>query len=144
MGAVTLSNYKKFLNVFWSQEAAPEDSDLLKELLAAAQAVRDAMNSLLQKVRDGSWEAQQAGQYDAACDDILGATDRLFNSMGNAGEMVKQAKILAQVGIYIVFFLPYLYLQSALTMKYIIVKSRSKPAINFLSSCFSLRHLLRW
>ena len=62
------------------------------------------MNSLLQKVRDGSWEAQQAGQYDAACDDILGATDRLFNSMGNAGEMVKQAKILAQVGIYIVFF----------------------------------------
>lgn len=102
------------------------------------------MNSLLQKVRDGSWEAQQAGQYDAACDDILGATDRLFNSMGNAGEMVKQAKILAQVGIYIVFFLPYLYLQSVLTMKYIIVKSRSKPAINFLSSCFSLRHLLRW
>ena len=65
--------------------------------MAAAQAVRDAMNSLLQKVRDGSWEAQQAGQYDAACDDILGATDRLFNSMGNAGEMVKQAKILAQV-----------------------------------------------
>lgn len=102
------------------------------------------MNSLLQKVRDGSWEAQQAGQYDAACDDILGATDRLFNSMGNAGEMVKQAKILAQVGIYIVFFLSYLYLQSVLTMKYIIVKSRSKPAINFLSSCFSLRHLLRW
>lgn len=78
------------------KEAAPEDSDLLKELLAAAQAVRDAMNSLLQKVRDGSWEAQQAGQYDAVCDDILGATDRLFNSMGNAGEMVKQAKILAQ------------------------------------------------
>ena len=102
------------------------------------------MNSLLQKVRDGSWEAQQAGQYDAACDDILGATDRLFNSMGNAGEMVKQAKILAQVGIHIVFFLPYLYLQSVLTMKYIIVQSRSKPAINFLSSCFTLRHLLRW
>lgn len=103
------------------------------------------MNSLLQKVRDGSWEAQQAGQYDAACDDILGATDRLFNSMGNAGEMVKQAKILAQVwNLRRIFFLLYRYLQSVLTMKYIIVKSRSKPAINFLSSCFTLRHLLRW
>lgn len=65
--------------------------------MTAAQAVRDALNSLLVKVRDGGWDAQQAGQYDAACDDILGATDRLFNSMGNAGEMVKQAKILAQV-----------------------------------------------
>jgi talin len=38
------------------------------------------------------------GQYDDACDDILNATDRMFNSMGNAGEMVKQAKVLAQVG----------------------------------------------
>ena len=65
--------------------------------MTAAQAVRDALNSLLVKVRDGGWDAQQAGQYDSACDDILGATDRLFNSMGNAGEMVKQAKILAQV-----------------------------------------------
>ena len=76
---------------------APEESDLLRELITAAQAVRDTMNNLLIKVRDGGWQAQQAGQYDAACDDILGATDRLFNSMGNAGEMVKQAKILAQV-----------------------------------------------
>ena len=70
---------------------------MLRELVTAAQAVRDALNSLLVKVRDGGWDAQQAGQYDATCDDILGATDRLFNSMGNAGEMVKQAKILAQV-----------------------------------------------
>lgn len=68
--------------------------------MTAAQAVRDALNSLLVKVRDGGWDAQQAGQYDAACDDILGATDRLFNSMGNAGEMVKQAKILAQVCVW--------------------------------------------
>ena len=65
--------------------------------MTAAQAVKDALNNLLAKVQDGGWDAQQAGQYDAACDDILGATDRLFNSMGNAGEMVKQAKILALV-----------------------------------------------
>lgn len=66
-------------------------------MMTAAQAVRDALHALLVKVRDGGRDAQQAGQYDATCDDILGATDRLFNSMGNAGEMVKQAKILAQV-----------------------------------------------
>ncbi|XP_073240951.1 talin-like [Porites lutea] len=78
------------------KEAAPDDSDLLPEMMTAAQAVRDALHALLVKVRDGGRDAQQAGQYDAACDDILGATDRLFNSMGNAGEMVKQAKILAQ------------------------------------------------
>ena len=48
-------------------------------------------------MREGS-NLKAGGQYDSACDDILNATDRLFNSMGNAGEMVKQAKILAQVG----------------------------------------------
>lgn len=66
-------------------------------MITAAQAVRDALNNLLVKAREGGRDTQQTGQYDAACDDILGATDRLFNSMGNAGEMVKQAKILAQV-----------------------------------------------
>ena len=50
-------------------------------MMTAAQAVRDALHALLVKVRDGGRDAQQAGQYDAACDDILGATDRLFNSM---------------------------------------------------------------
>lgn len=66
-------------------------------MITAAQAVRDALNNLLVKAREGGRDTQQTGQYGAACDDILGATDRLFNSMGNAGEMVKQAKILAQV-----------------------------------------------
>ncbi len=64
----------------------------------AAQNVTDALNNLLKKIRDGS-NIKAGGQYDSACDDILNATDRLFNSMGNAGEMVKQAKILAQVSI---------------------------------------------
>lgn len=34
--------------------------------------------------------------YDEAIETILAATERLFNSMGNAQEMVRQAKILAQ------------------------------------------------
>lgn len=79
------------------QEAAPSDSDDLSALIDAAQGVRDALNELLTKVREGDVKPKEAEKYDATCDDILSATDRLFNSMGNAGEMVKQAKILAQV-----------------------------------------------
>lgn len=35
--------------------------------------------------------------YDDACDKIMTATEKLFSSVGNAAEMVKQAKILATV-----------------------------------------------
>ena len=40
--------------------------------------------------------AGEGDQYDAAVDAILSATERLFSSMGNAQEMVRQAKILAE------------------------------------------------
>ncbi|XP_047132289.1 talin-2 isoform X2 [Hydra vulgaris] len=75
--------------------AVTDDEDTTNKLKNSAQAVTDALNKLLQHIRDGS-HVKINGQYDSACDDILNATDRLFNSMGNAGEMVKQAKILAQ------------------------------------------------
>lgn len=81
-----------------SQDANPKDEDLTA-LYGAAQGVRDALNQLLTKVREGGIKAKEGEKYDETCDHILGATDRLFNSMGNAGEMVKQAKILAQVRI---------------------------------------------
>ena len=35
-------------------------------------------------------------QYDIAVDAIMSGTERLFSSMGNTQEMVKQAKILAE------------------------------------------------
>lgn len=38
------------------------------------------------------------GKYDDQCEVILNATDRLCNSMGNAAVMVKQARLLGQVG----------------------------------------------
>lgn len=66
--------------------------------------MRDALNELLTKVREGGAKPQAGEKYDATCDDILSATDRLFNSMGNAGEMVKQAKILAQVSFSLFLF----------------------------------------
>eukprot|EP00795_Rhopilema_esculentum_P003812 gene3812-15100_t len=74
---------------------ATGDEELMSGVRQAAQNVTDALNNLLKKVREGS-NIKSGGQYDSACDDILNATDRLFNSMGNASEMVKQAKILAQ------------------------------------------------
>jgi talin len=69
----------------------------LNDLANAAKGVRDALNNLLNKVQEGAPNDRNVGPYDDACDDILNATDRMFNSMGNAGEMVKQAKVLAQV-----------------------------------------------
>ena len=79
-------------------QGATDDDDLLGNLRNAAQGVTDALNNLLQHIREGS-RVRPGGQYDSACDDILNATDKLFNSMGNAGEMVKQAKVLAQVNL---------------------------------------------
>ena len=38
------------------------------------------------------------GKYDEQCEIILNATDKLCNSMGNAAVMVKQARLLGQVG----------------------------------------------
>uniref|UniRef100_A0A7M5V5A6 Talin n=1 Tax=Clytia hemisphaerica TaxID=252671 RepID=A0A7M5V5A6_9CNID len=73
---------------------ATEDDGYRSKIKDAATAVSDALNNLLNHIRDGA--NRKGGQFDHACDDILNATDKLFNSMGNAGEMVRQAKILAQ------------------------------------------------
>ena len=37
------------------------------------------------------------GEYDAQCDRILNAMEKLSNSMGDAAVMVKQAQVLAKV-----------------------------------------------
>ncbi|XP_057316525.1 talin-2-like isoform X2 [Hydractinia symbiolongicarpus] len=75
--------------------AATEDPVHTKNVQDSSQAVTDALNNLLQHIRDGA-RIRPGGPFDTVCDDILNATDKLYNSMGNAGEMVKQAKVLAQ------------------------------------------------
>ncbi|XP_066931569.1 talin-2-like isoform X1 [Clytia hemisphaerica] len=62
----------------------------------AAAKVSDALNNLLNQIGNGG--KQPEDQYD----DILNASDKLFNSMGNADEMVRQAKILAQANSLLV------------------------------------------
>ena len=76
--------------MFCLQDAL-EDDDWRSRIKDAAQGVSDALNNLLNQIRNGGKKTED--QYD----DILNATDKLFNSMGNADEMVRQAKILAQV-----------------------------------------------
>lgn len=63
---------------------------------AAATAVTQALNELLQHVRAHATGAGPAGRYDQATDTILTVTENIFSSMGDAGEMVRQARILAQ------------------------------------------------
>ena len=79
--------------VLAAQDAC-KDGDALRDLGAAATAVTTALNGLIQQIKEGV--RMEPGQYDEACEAILAATDRLFSSMGNAQEMVKQAKLLAE------------------------------------------------
>ena len=70
---------------------ATDDEDSQNGIKDAAARVSDALNNLLNQIGNGGRKPED--QYD----DILNASDKLFNSMGNADEMVRQAKILAQV-----------------------------------------------
>ena len=76
-------------------QAACGDDDALRDLGAAATAVTAALHSLIQQIREGLRVADDS-QCEDACEVILAATESLVNSMGNAQEMVTQAKRLAE------------------------------------------------
>lgn len=69
----------------------------------ASNQVEDALNELIHHIRTVNKQRAQASVHDGAVDTILDATDRLFSSTGDAGEMVRQAKILATVSIFLRF-----------------------------------------
>uniref|UniRef100_A0A6I8NYI4 Talin 1 n=1 Tax=Ornithorhynchus anatinus TaxID=9258 RepID=A0A6I8NYI4_ORNAN len=79
-----------------ASQAATEDGTLLRGVGTAATAVTQALNELLQHVRAHATGGAPAGRYDQATDTILTVTENIFSSMGDAGEMVRQARILAQ------------------------------------------------
>ncbi|XP_071942853.1 talin-1-like isoform X3 [Antedon mediterranea] len=81
---------------FFTNKDATEDENLLKNVGDAATAVTKALNDLLMHVKQGTGTNKQGQVYEEACDRIMVASERLFNSVGNAAEMVKQAKVLAQ------------------------------------------------
>ncbi|KAM4707766.1 talin-1 isoform 1-T1 [Discoglossus pictus] len=79
-----------------SSEAATGDPELLKVVGVAATAVTQALNDLLQHIKKHAMGGPPTGRYDQATDTILNVTENIFSSMGDAGEMVRQARILAQ------------------------------------------------
>uniref|UniRef100_A0A668ANE5 Talin 2a n=1 Tax=Myripristis murdjan TaxID=586833 RepID=A0A668ANE5_9TELE len=76
--------------------SATEDGELLKQVSAAASVVGQALNDLLQHVRQYTSRGEPIGRYDQATDTIMTVTESIFSSMGDAGEMVRQARVLAQ------------------------------------------------
>ncbi|XP_072880934.1 talin-2 [Hemitrygon akajei] len=77
-------------------QAATDDGELLKQVGAAASVVSQALNDLLQHVRQYASRGEPIGRYDQATDTIMTVTESIFSSMGDAGEMVRQARVLAQ------------------------------------------------
>lgn len=78
----------------------------------ASNQVEDALNELIHHIRTVNKQRAQASVHDGAVDTILDATDKLFSSSGDAGEMVRQAKILATVNIFLCF--RFIYLDSSI------------------------------
>ncbi|KAL4597460.1 talin-2 isoform X1, partial [Arapaima gigas] len=76
--------------------SATDDGELLKQVGAAASVVSQALSDLLQHVRHYASRGEPIGRYDQATDTIMTVTESIFSSMGDAGEMVRQARVLAQ------------------------------------------------
>ncbi|KAH9509677.1 Talin-2, partial [Bulinus truncatus] len=79
-----------------SSQAACKDDHVLQDLGSAATAVTRALNDLLLHIKKAAHPARANEQHEEAVDTIINVTDRLFSSVGDAHEMVKQAKQLAQ------------------------------------------------
>ncbi|XP_057190144.1 talin-2a [Triplophysa rosa] len=76
--------------------SATSDGELLKAVNAAAGIVTHALSDLLTHVRNYASCGEPIGRYDQATDTIMTVTESIFCSMGDAGEMVRQARVLAQ------------------------------------------------
>ncbi|XP_060751951.1 talin-1 isoform X2 [Tachysurus vachellii] len=79
-----------------ASQGATNDEQLLKQVGMAATGVTQALNELLQHIKQYASGGQPIGRHGEATDRILDVTENIFSSMGDAGEMVRQARILAQ------------------------------------------------
>ncbi|XP_076439084.1 talin-1-like isoform X2 [Babylonia areolata] len=77
-------------------QSACQDDSLLQDLGGAATAVTRALNDLLQHIKKAAAPAKAQEQHEEGVDTVINVTDRLISSTGDAHEMVKQAKYLAQ------------------------------------------------
>ena len=59
--------------------------------------VTSALNDLLAHIKEGAGRHRALESvHEGAVENIMAASDRLFASQGDAGEMVRQARVLAQ------------------------------------------------
>ncbi|XP_011052007.1 PREDICTED: talin-1 isoform X3 [Acromyrmex echinatior] len=72
------------------------DENLLKELSIAAAEVSRTLNDLLNHIKTATRERAKESIQEGAVETILVATDKLFASTGDAGEMVRQARVVGQ------------------------------------------------
>lgn len=73
------------------------DENLLKELNIAASEVSRMLNDLLSHIKTATrGERAKESIQEGAVETILIATDKLFASTGDAGEMVRQARVVGQ------------------------------------------------
>ncbi|KAM6902474.1 talin-1 [Xenentodon cancila] len=79
-----------------ASQSATNDEGLLKQVGVAATGVTQALNELLQHIKQYASGGHPIGRHGEATDRILDVTENIFSSMGDAGEMVRQARILAQ------------------------------------------------
>uniref|UniRef100_A0A3B4FGT5 Talin-1 n=1 Tax=Pundamilia nyererei TaxID=303518 RepID=A0A3B4FGT5_9CICH len=79
-----------------ASQGATNDDGLLKQVGMAATGVTQALNELLQHIKQYASGGHPIGRHGEATDRILDVTENIFSSMGDAGEMVRQARILAQ------------------------------------------------
>ncbi|XP_037340664.1 talin-1 isoform X1 [Pungitius pungitius] len=79
-----------------ASQGATNDEGLLKQVGVAATGVTQALNELLQHIKQYANAGHPIGRHGEATDRILDVTENIFSSMGDAGEMVRQARILAQ------------------------------------------------
>ncbi|XP_055955771.1 talin-2-like isoform X4 [Patella vulgata] len=77
-------------------QGACRDDYVLQDLGGAATLVTKALNDLLQHIKKAAGPTKAAEIHEEAVDQIITTTDRLFSSVGDAHEMVKNARQLAQ------------------------------------------------
>ncbi|XP_046398722.1 talin-1 isoform X1 [Ischnura elegans] len=82
-------------------EVTEQDEHVLQELSLAAAEVTRTLNDLLNHIKQGPRErhaisSKEISVTEGTVETIMVATDRLFASSGDAGEMVRQARVLGQ------------------------------------------------
>lgn len=82
-----------------ASQGATNDEQLLKQVGVAATGVTQALNELLQHIKQYASGGQPIGRHGEATDRILDVTENIFSSMGDAGVMLEIIKLFHCTGL---------------------------------------------